>query len=239
MPQKPIGIFGGTFDPIHVGHLRTAYELKSALDLAEVRFIPSRIPPHRPPAVAPEALRLRMLECALEGIAGFSVDGRELRREGPSYMVDTLASLRAELGQTPLCLILGLDAFKGLPTWHRWQELPALAHIVVALRPGAELPVEGEAARMLQVAAETLPGDLAASPAGRVLLTEVTQLDISSSAIRRLIAAGGDPRFLVPDAVLELIGKTHIYSEPKEAPTSAKQETAGACRACAGGTEGP
>ena len=98
MPQRPIGIFGGTFDPIHLGHLRTAHELLTGLGLAEVRFVPARLPPHRPATVAPEALRLRMLEAALEGLPGFRVDGRELRRPGPSFMVDTLVSLRSEVG---------------------------------------------------------------------------------------------------------------------------------------------
>ena len=226
MPQQPIGIFGGTFDPIHVGHLRTAHELLTGLDLAEVRFIPSRLPPHRPPTVAPEALRLRMLEAALEGLPGFRVDGRELLRPGPSFMVDTLASLRAELGTRPICLLLGLDAFLGLPTWDRWRELPELAHIVVARRPGfAEQRAgqfDGEAGDLLRSRASTDPYDLASMPAGRVLIQDVTQLEISSSAIRNLVAAGGDPRFLVPDAVRDLIAKTHIYANPKEVRTRAQ-----------------
>jgi len=234
MPQQPIGIFGGTFDPIHVGHLRTAHELLTGLDLAEVRFIPSRLPPHRPPTVAPEALRLRMLEAALEGLPGFRVDGRELLRPGPSFMVDTLASLRAELGTRPICLLLGLDAFLGLPTWDRWRELPELAHIVVARRPGfagqlgdqsdGQLngQLDGEARELLRTRASTDRNELARLPAGRVLMLDVTQLEISSSAIRNLVAAGGDPRFLVPDAVRDLIAKTHIYANPKEVRTRAQ-----------------
>ncbi len=222
MPRQPIGIFGGTFDPVHVGHLRTAHELLTSLDLAEVRFIPSRIPPHRPPAVAPEALRLRMLEAALEGLPGFIVDDRELRRPGPSYMVDTLASLRSEQPARPLCLLLGLDAFIGLPTWHRWRDVTDLAHVVVARRPGIAQDVGGEAGELLRAHSITDCRELARSPAGRVLLLDVTQLEISSSAIRRLVADGGDPRFLVPDAVRELIVKTHIYASPKEVLTRAK-----------------
>jgi len=222
MPQQPVGVFGGTFDPVHVGHLRTAHELMTALGLAEVRFVPCRLPPHRPPAVAPEALRLRMLEAALEGLPGFRVDGRELRRPGLSYMVDTLASLREEVGNRPLCLLLGLDAFLGLPTWHRWRDIPDLAHIVVARRPGVGQQIEGEVAELLQARSTTSASDLAGSPAGRVFLRDVTQLEISSSAIRALVAGGGDPRFLVPDAVLDLIAKTHIYANPREAVTSAQ-----------------
>jgi nicotinate-nucleotide adenylyltransferase len=222
MPQQPIGIFGGTFDPIHMGHLRTAHEVLTGLDLAEVRFVPSRLPPHRPPTVAPEALRLRMLEAALEGLPGFRVDGRELLRPGPSFMVDTLASLRAEVGTQPLCLLLGLDAFLGVPTWERWRELPELAHIVVARRPGFAQQIDGELGELLRSRFSTDRHELARLPAGRVLMQDVTQLEISSSAIRDLVAAGGDPRFLVPDAVRELIAKTHIYANPKEVRTRAQ-----------------
>ena len=225
MPQQPIGIFGGTFDPIHVGHLRTAHELMTRLDLAEVRFVPSRLPPHRPPALAPEALRLRMLVAALEGLPRFRVDSRELLRPGPSFMVDTLASLRAEVGNQPLCLLLGLDAFLGLPTWDRWREIPELAHLVVARRPGFVPEVEqqdSEIDRLLKSRATVDCRDLSRMPAGRVLMQDVTQLEISSSAIRLLVAAGGDPCFLVPDAVRELILKTHIYANSKEANTGAQ-----------------
>lgn len=223
MARQPIGIFGGTFDPVHVGHLRTAHELRTGLGLAEVRFVPCRLPPHRPPAVAPEALRLRMLEAALAGLPGFRVDDRELRRPGLSYMVDTLGTLRQEVGERPLCLLLGLDAFRGLPTWHRWRDIAALAHIVVARRPGPAQPLDGEVGELCAARGTGSPADLAAAPAGRVLLTEVTQLDISSSAIRALVGAGGDPRFLVPDAVLELIEKTHIYAQPREEAFSSAQ----------------
>jgi len=220
--QQPIGIFGGTFDPVHVGHLRTAHELLTALDLAEIRFIPSRLPPHRPPTVAPEALRLRMLEAALEGLPGFRVDDRELRRPGVSYMVDTLRSLRDELDSQPLCLLLGLDAFLGLPAWHRWRELPELAHIVVARRPGIAMEIGGDAGELLRSRLVTGHRALGAAPAGGVLMLDVTQLDISSSAIRKMVAAGGDPRFLVPDVVRELILKTHVYANPKEVLARAK-----------------
>ena len=164
-----------------------------------------------------------MLEAALEGLPGFRVDARELRRPGLSYMVDTLASLRDEVGDRPLCLLLGLDAFLGLPTWHRWRDIPDLAHIVVARRPGVAQADGGRGRRArCSPGARPTPADLARAPAGRVLLRDVTQLEISSSAIRALVAAGGDPRFLVPDAVLELIAKTHIYANPREALTSAQ-----------------
>ena len=220
--QQPIGIFGGTFDPVHLGHLRTAHELRTGLGLAEVRFIPSRVPPHRPPTIAPEALRLRMLEAALDGQPDFVVDGRELRRPGPSFMVDTLASLRQEMPMRPLCLLLGMDAFFGLPAWHRWQDILTLAHIVVARRPGFAEQTDGEIGQLLRSHETADSQALATAPTGCILVREVTQLEISSSAIRNLVAAGGDPRFLVPDAVLELITKTHIYANPREVRTRAQ-----------------
>lgn len=222
MSMLPLGLFGGTFDPIHTGHLRTAQELLTGLGLGEVRFLPSALPPHRPPPVAPPGQRLQMLEAALAGLPGFRVDTRELDRPGPSYTVDTLTSLRSEVGSRPLCLLLGLDAFLGLPTWHRWQAIPELAHVVVARRPGSAPPTAGAAWELLRARASTDPRDLAASPAGRVLTVEITQLEISSSAIRDLVGVGGDPRFLLPDAVHALIEKHHIYAQPQEARISAQ-----------------
>lgn len=132
-----IGLLGGTFDPVHHGHLRIALEAKEALGLTEVRFIPCRQPPHRGDASATAQQRLDLLRLACGDMPGFAVDTRELERPGPSYMVDTLASLRAERGDEPLCLILGWDAFLGLPGWHRWQNLLDYAHLAVVQRPGS------------------------------------------------------------------------------------------------------
>jgi nicotinate-nucleotide adenylyltransferase len=194
----------------------------TAAGLSEVRFVPARLPPHRPPTVAPEALRLRMLEAALAGFPAFVLDQRELHRAGPSYMVDTLVSLRAEMPTRPLCLMLGMDAFAGLPAWHRWREIPELAHVVVGCRPGAPARAGGEAGALLAEREVTGAEALARRPAGLVLVRDITQLDISSSAIRTLVAAGGSPRYLVPDGVLELMERTHIYNYPKEVRTRAQ-----------------
>jgi nicotinate-nucleotide adenylyltransferase len=217
----PVGLFGGSFDPVHIGHLRTAWELLSGLGLAEVRFIPGRVPPHRAPAIASGALRLRMLEAAIAGQPGFVVDDCELRREGPSYTVDTLAALRASQPQRPLVLILGMDAFLGLPRWHRWAEIPDLAHIVVVERPGWTQQFEGELAQLYADRQLHETAALGAAPAGGILLRQVTQLEIASSSIRNLIADGGDPRFLVPEGVRELIQANRIYLRPKEVQSRA------------------
>ncbi len=164
-----IGILGGTFDPIHHGHLRCAQELLQDLPLDEVRLVPCRIPPHRDTPQASAEQRLRMLKAALDGAPGLTVDDRELSREGPSYTVDTLHSLRAEFGATPLCLIVGMDAFNGLDRWHRWQELIGLAHIVVAHRPGWLPPQAGAVAELLSSHAIQSATELRARPAGRSL----------------------------------------------------------------------
>ena len=207
----PIGIFGGTFDPIHFGHLRTALELHEIVGLAEVKFIPCRVPPHRDTQPSAGDLRLDMVRAAVAGTDYFGVDEREFERSGPSYSIDTLASLRAEVGQRPLCLLLGMDAFLGLPTWHRWTELLSVAHIVVAHRPGWVAPADGPLGGLLaQHRAET-PRALHEDAHGRVFVTAVTQLEISATDLRDALARGDDPRYLVPDAVREVILRAGCY----------------------------
>ena len=147
--MRPIGIFGGTFDPIHYGHLRTAFELLQTLQFAEVRFIPCGDPPHRGVTQASAALRLDMVRLATRKEPGFVVDERELQRDGPSYSIDTLVSLREEFPDRSLCLITGMDAFLGLSSWHRWDEIMNFAHIVVAHRPGWQVPEDGALGALL------------------------------------------------------------------------------------------
>jgi nicotinate-nucleotide adenylyltransferase len=211
--MRSIGIFGGTFDPIHYGHLRTALELKSLLDLERVHIVPCADPPHRTAPMSDGALRLRMVEAATRGEAGFVADDRELKRAGVSYTIDTLASFRAELPGRSLCLLLGMDAFLGLPKWHRWRELTALAHIVVAHRPGWDAPTTGTLGDLLRDRRAPNAADIAAKPAGFVHVQPVTQLEISSTDLRDSLRAGRDPKFLVPDSVREIIIETECYAE--------------------------
>jgi len=209
---RPLGILGGTFDPIHYGHLRPALELLETLQLAEVRFVPCRIPAHRSTPQVTAQQRLALVQLAVADQPGFVADDRELRREGASYMVDTLASLRADFGQkTPLCLIVGADAFQGLQTWNRWQDVAQLAHIVVMQRPGASQPLppmleEWTASRRIQDVFA-----LRGKPAGSILFQLVTQLDISATHIRALLARGQSPRYLLPEAVLASIVDQGFY----------------------------
>jgi len=211
--MQPIGIYGGTFDPIHYGHLRTALELLQTLALAQVRFIPCANPPHRGPAMTDGDLRLRMVEAAIADEPRFAADDRELRRDGLSYTVDTLESFRAEYPARSLCLLLGMDAFLNLPLWHRWNELLGLAHIVVAHRPGWKAPQRGTLGELLHERQTADTADLASAPSGRVYVQAVTQLEISSTDLRASIRAGFDPRFLMPDSVRNVIIETECYAE--------------------------
>lgn len=214
--SEPIGIFGGTFDPIHYGHLRTAFELWQSLRLAQVRFLPTGSPPHRDqPTTSPE-LRLAMVRAAVASETAFTVDDREIRRGGVSYSVDTLAELRREFPQRSLCLLLGMDAFLGLPNWHRWRELFELAHVVVAHRPGWKAPMTGPLGEVMVDRGTGSVRELHAQPAGRIHVHAVTQLEISSTELRALILAGRDLRYLVPDAVRDLIRQSGCYAGRRE-----------------------
>jgi nicotinate-nucleotide adenylyltransferase len=210
--SEPIGLFGGAFDPIHYGHLRTAFELWQALKLAQVRFLPTGNPPHREAPLTTPELRVQMVSAAIAGISAFVVDDRELRRRGMSYSVDTLTELRAENPGRSLCLLVGMDAFLGLPTWHRWQEIFDLAHVVVAHRPGWKAPMTGPLGEVMVDRGTGSVRDLHTAPAGKVYVHAVTQLEISSTDLRQLILSGRDLRYLVPDSVRELILSTGCYS---------------------------
>lgn len=215
--MRPIGILGGTFDPIHLGHLRLAEELAETLDIKEVRVLPTGTPPHRTPAHVPAADRLAMVRLAIAGNPRFVLDEHEIHKTKPCYMVDTLAALREELGpKRPLVLFVGGDAFMGLDGWHEWKRLFDLAHIAVAHRPGfpPETWLDRIAPALLTqmlVCRSNKPSDLAAAPAGRIWLQAVSQLDISSSGIRTRTQAGQSIRYLVPEAVHDYIQHHRLY----------------------------
>jgi len=214
--RAPIAVLGGTFDPVHFGHLRPAIELLEGLGLAEMRLVPGRVPPHRQTPRRPPEVRRQLVATAVAGIPGLGVDDRELHRGGPSYTLDTLRSLRRELGAArPLCFALGSDAFRGLAGWHRWRELTEYAHLVVMTRAGdrGELPT---------VLREWLPEREAASPvalrerpAGRVLFYPVARLEISATRIRSLLAHGRSARGLMPEAVWERVAGDGLYGYPQ------------------------
>lgn len=215
----PIGILGGTFDPIHYGHLRLAQEVADKLRLAEVRFLPSGTPPHRSSPGAPAADRLAMVQLAVTGNSLLTVDPRETLRAGPGYTVDTLMAIRAETGPAQsLVMMLGADAFLELATWSRWHQLFELAHVAVAYRPG--FPVDTWQSRMPQpLAAEynkrlmRQPLGIHTAPAGGIVVVPIAALDISATLIRDSIRAGANPRYLLPEQIIKYIQDNDLYNE--------------------------
>lgn len=209
----PLGILGGTFDPIHYGHLRMAEELAEALAIEEVRIIPAGQPPHRGAPRTPAHHRLEMARLAISGNPRFGLDEREVRLARASYTVDTLTDLRAELGMTrPIWLFMGADAFLGLPGWKEWRRLFELAHLAVAHRPGYRLRQSDALHDELRQELEPPRGENPPSaPAGGILLKPVTQLDIAATDIRGRLMAGRSVRYLVPDGVLDYIQQHRLY----------------------------
>jgi len=179
-----IGIFGGTFDPVHYGHLKPVQTVMQALALEQVRFIPNRFPPHREPPWLTTAQRVALLETALQGLPGFVLDSRELQRDGLSYMVDTLRSLKQDFEDESFCLILGMDALAGFAQWHQWQTILTLCHLVVTQRPGFELAsIALNADLGSRITRDK--AQLQVQKSGKILLQSVTQLAISASEIRQ------------------------------------------------------
>jgi len=208
-----LGILGGTFDPIHHGHLRTALDVAEAVGLDEVRLIPLRHAVHRDQPETPAALRLAMVQAAIAGEPRFVADDREIRRDAPSYTLHTLESLRAERGDAePICVLVGGDAFAEFLSWHRPHEILGLAHLIVMRRPGAEAIADAALRTFVERHRAASAAELRARPGGRVLFQPVTQLDISATDIRARLGAGRSARYLVPDAVLELIRREGLYA---------------------------
>jgi len=206
---KLTGLFGGTFDPIHYGHLRPALDVMQAANLDEVRFIPNRVPPHRDSPVLSDQQRAELVQLGIADTPGFVLDQRELKRDGPSYMVDTLISLKQDYPESSLCLIMGMDAFNGFPQWHRWQALLELCHLIVTSRPGSELP-EFATQTDLQKRISDDPKCLRERPVGQILLQSVTQLDISASLIRQHLSNQQSTQFLLPEAVREKLEQAYV-----------------------------
>lgn len=210
--KQAIGILGGTFDPIHFGHLRTALELYQALDLAEVRLIPCYQPVHRKMPVATPEQRFAMVQKAVALEPGLKADPIEIERRGPSYTIDTLKALRMAAAKTPFCIIMGIDALLNFPSWHKWEEILDLSHLVIVHRPQYQLPQTGIVADLLKKRLITDVDRLHNDLAGNILLQPVTALEISATEIRKLIAKGLSPRFLLPDSVYDYIKQQGTYS---------------------------
>ncbi len=209
--NKAIGILGGTFDPIHYGHLRPALDLVQQLDLAEVRLMPNHIPPHRTQPGCSAKHRAAMTALAIQDCPELTLDDRELKRNSASYSIDTLQELYNETPHTPICFLIGLDSLNTLHTWHRWQELLNYCHLVVSYRPNYRLRLAPEVQELFDRISTENPHDLHTSRAGRILLWPTTQLDISATRIRHLLQSQQSPKYLLPDAVLTYIEKNKLY----------------------------
>ena len=208
--QRAIGILGGTFDPVHIGHIRLAIEATELLDFQAVRFVPLNVPNHRAPPLVAGALRFEMLAGALDG-ERLIADDRELVRGGTSFSFDTLTSLRAEFPTAPLCLLLGADAFHGLCSWHRWYELLDVGHLVVVDRPIAATPLDPRLEMLIDARGTADPADLHTATCGRIFFQPIPLLPVSSTDIRARIAAGRNIGFLVPPSAERMIEAQQLY----------------------------
>lgn len=207
-----IGIFGGTFDPIHIGHLRTALELREHLHLDAMHLMPCGDPVHRDTPLTSAAHRLAMVRLAVAGEPGLVADDREIARGGASYTIDTLGDMRREQGaEQPLCLCIGMDSLLSLASWKRWRELTDIAHVVVAARPGWQPPGEGEVAQWVAQRRTDDPGVLRSQPAGAVYITAMTLLPVAATDLRAALATGHSIRYLTPDAVVDYIHTHQLY----------------------------
>ncbi len=210
--KRAIGILGGTFDPIHFGHLRLALELYQAFDLDHVRLTPCYQPVHRKIPIASPEERLAMVKRAVASETALKIEDSEIRRKGPSYTVDTLADLRKRMPQAVFCILIGIDAFLGFTSWHRWQDILDHAHLLVAHRPNYHLPHTGIVAKLLRERLAEDPTVLHKKMHGCILLHPIKSMEISATDIRKQIAMGKNTRYLLPDNVYDFIKKRGIYS---------------------------
>ncbi len=213
-----LGVFGGTFDPVHLAHLRLAEEARQGLGLERILWIPAGQPWHRDPPQASSAQRLAMVRLAVADHPAFEVDSTEAESGLPGYTVLTLERLRTQYGnERPLVLLLGADAFAGLNRWHRWTELFDLSHLAIACRPGFDLGADQlpeEVARQYRARQIDTPAALKQSPAGSIARFAMTPLSISATRIRQFLSCGESVRYLLPDAVIDYIHRHHLYQKP-------------------------
>lgn len=206
-----IGILGGTFDPIHYGHLRMGQEILDAHALHSVHFVPCYQPVHRHEPLADPKKRLDMLQMAIQSQPQFVADEREINRKSPSYTVDTLLSLRDEMPHTTLCLLIGSDAFLDYPRWHEPHHILELAHIIVAHRPNYQLPATGDLIDFMKKYQTNDATLLRKKQAGCIFFQPITALDISAKLIRGQLAMHQSPRYLLPDNVYNYIRTNQLY----------------------------
>jgi len=211
MTTPAIGIMGGTFDPVHFGHLRSALDIAQDLNLATIYLMPNSVPPHKEQPSATNQQRLQMLTLATSNCPNITIDTRELNAAGKSYSVLALQALRKELPNTPLCFLMGMDSLLSLTRWHRWQDLLSLCHLVVSQRPGWSVPQTGEIAQLLAKHRCHHSDELQQQLCGKIMIHQAYPLAISSSQIRQLIQTKKSPQYLLPDSVIDYIKQQQLY----------------------------
>lgn len=216
MSEDAFVFMGGTFDPIHNGHLRTALEIQQWLGVSQLCLIPSKTPVHRDAPGCTSEQRLAMVELAVEGEAVLRVDEREIHSDKPSYTLHTLQGLRQELGDDkPICMLMGMDAYQTLPSWYEWQQFLTLGHLIVVQRPGYQLAEDSVMGDLTRQHRADNPEELLSLPAGKVLIRELTPLGISATQVRQTISSGLSPRYLIPDQVWQYIKANQLYGLTK------------------------
>jgi nicotinate-nucleotide adenylyltransferase len=215
-PIEPIALMGGTFDPIHYGHLRCAEEARVKLGLETLFLLPAGNPVHRATPQASNAQRLEMLRLAQIEFPGLAIDQRELVREGPSYMVDTLQEIRTQWPEKPLLLLIGQDSANELNSWHRWQELFELAHLIILSRPGSNVAYRPELQRQITRRQVDDPEALSTQKAGFVLPLQVTAIDVCATTIKSMIRLGRSPNAMLPERVMTYIRENGLYLRQSE-----------------------
>lgn len=211
---KPIGILGGSFDPVHFGHLRLAKECIDQTGLDKVLFIPVNNPAHRTPLVANPVQRIEMLSLAINNSKQFEVSDNEIKRGNVSYTIDTLRTLRKCYEDFPLCLIMGMDAFHAFHSWKEWDQIPEYAHIIITNRPGIHPNISSPILENILNSRLTKDkDDLARQPCGKIMIIEIPNLEISSSKIRELLILGRHIDYLLPDSVIDYITTNKIYAD--------------------------
>lgn len=211
-PDEPLAFFGGTFDPVHYGHLRCADEARQKLGLQQLYLLPSGTPAHRPTPRATADQRLEMLQLAQAEFPALGIDSRELRRSGPSYMVDTLRELREQFPHRSLLLVIGQDAANRLHTWHQWEQLFSLANLVILTRPGESEDYRRDLARKIQDRLVSEVQELANLPAEQVLQLQVSPVDISATTIQSMMRLGRSPKSMMPASILNYIDEKRLYA---------------------------
>ncbi len=203
---------GGTFDPIHHGHLRTALEIQQTLNIKQVALMPAKQPVHRESPGSNADARLAMVERAVADEPALMCDPREILADQPSYTIYTLEALRKELGaDTSVCMIIGMDSFLSFDTWHRYEEFLRFCHIIVVARPGFECRPNEALTQLLADHQISDKYSLLTEASGNILILELTPLSISATEIRSLLSKGLSPRYLLPDSVLQYIQQNKLY----------------------------